>query len=385
MFPVSKRWLYPLIIIIAAYAVASVIRSTGPEVETVVPPRHVQGVRVVQPVAEQVQLQVESQGEVSAEFRIDLSAEVDGRIIAVSPAFVSGGYFEKDQVLIELDPKNYELVRVRAEAKLIEAIEDLELEQVEAKLAKDGLFPLRDARVQSSEARVASAKAELAQAEVDLQRTKIRAPFAGRVLFNSAGLGQYISRGESLGQIFSTDIFEVRLPLSDRQLQYLEFPFGLKPGQPLPAIEVELQAELAGEIHTFSAYLHRMDGALDPDNRVWYAVARIDDPYHLQQADDSPPLVLGTFVKALISGKTVNQVYKLPRSALREGGYVYVVDDQQALQKRPVSVLKTDFNHVFISQGITEQDKVCVSAIEVFRDGMPVAIKQQTALSEGQP
>lgn len=377
-----KQWLYPIAIIVIAYLVANVIKSTGPEVEVITPVREPTGITTVIAETETVELTVYSQGEVSAEYMIDFSAEVTGRVVRVSPSFVTGGYFKQGDVLLEIDKTDYELSLIKARANVVEAIENYELEKAEAKLAKEGLFSAREAKVKSSQARVESAKAELAQAQANLDRTEVKAPFDGRLLFNTVGLGQYVSKGESLGKIFSTAIAEIRLPITDEQLAYLDFPFGPKADAILPPIDVALIANIAGKPIQFDAYLHRMDGALDPDNRVWYAVARMDDPYRLESSESNIPLTVGLFVEAAITGRTYDNLIRLPRSALRNDDEVYIVNTDSTLSRRQVSVLKTDFDYIYIAEGIKPGEQVCTSSIQTFIEGMPITVKQTIALSD---
>jgi RND family efflux transporter MFP subunit len=369
-----KKWLLPVGVIAVAYSVAIVIRNLGPELDVITPEPQALVVRVVMAEQQQVRLTIESQGEVDAEHMIDIANEVPARVVRVSPAFVAGGYFKTGDVLLELDATDYELARVRAQAKVAEAVEDFEVEETEAALAKEGLFPMRDARVDSAKAQVASARADLAQAEADLRRTKVRAPFDGRILFTTIGLGQYVSKGESLGRIFSTDIAEIRLPLTDQQLRFLELPFGAGSNEQLLNTPVTLRAEIGGQRIEFPAYLHRMEGAVDPDNRVWYAVARVDDPYGLNDAERTTPLVVGLFVEATIEGRVVEQVFKLPRSALRKQNDVLVVDSDNRLRQRKVELLRTDFESAYVTSGLQPGDQVCVSPVEAFVDGLLVEV-----------
>jgi RND family efflux transporter MFP subunit len=369
-----KKWLLPVGVIAVAYSVAIVIRNLGPELDVITPEPQALVVRVVMAEQQQVRLTIESQGEVDAEHMIDIANEVPARVVRVSPAFVAGGYFKTGDVLLELDATDYELARVRAQAKVAEAVEDFEVEETEAALAKEGLFPMRDARVDSAKAQVASARADLAQAEADLRRTKVRAPFDGRILFTTIGLGQYVSKGESLGRIFSTDIAEIRLPLTDQQLRFLELPFGAGSNEQLLNTPVTLRAEIGGQRIEFPAYLHRMEGAVDPDNRVWYAVARVDDPYGLNDAERTTPLVVGLFVEATIEGRVVEQVFKLPRSALRKQNDVLVVDSDNRLRQRPVELLRTDFESAYVTAGLQPGGQVCVSPVEAFGDGLLVEV-----------
>jgi RND family efflux transporter MFP subunit len=379
LFNRHRKWLLPVGVIAVAYGIATVVRNAGPELEVVTPEAQALLVRVVTAESQQVRLTVESQGEVDAQHMIDLANEVPARVVNVAPAFVAGGYFRAGDVLLELDNTDYELLRVQAEAQVAEAVEEYEVEKTEAELAKQGLFPMRDARVASASARVQSARAVLAQANADLKRTLVRAPFDGRVLFTNADLGQYVARGESLGRIFSTGIAEIRLPLTDQQLSFLDLPFGSGSNDKLLNTPVTLRAVIGGKQLEYSAYLHRMEGAVDPDNRVWYAVARIDDPYGLNKPEQTTPLVMGLFVEAVIAGRTVDNVFKLPRSALRNQDDVLVVDTDNRLRRRKVDLLRTDFESAYITAGLEAGDRVCVSPVDVFIDGLLVDVVDETA------
>ena len=382
LFSRHKKWLLPVAVLVVAYGIATVIRNAGPEIEVVTPEPQPLVVRTVTAQPQQVRLNLSSQGQVSAEHMIDLVSELQGSITRVAPAFVTGGYFKAGDVLLQIDPIDYELARVRAEARVAEEMEELEVEKSEAELAAEGLFPLREARVASGEARVQSARAELAQAEADLKRTRIRAPYDGRVLFTQVGLGQYVGKGQVLGRIYSTDIAEIRLPLTDQQLRYLDLPFGARPNDPLPETPVILRAEVGGRSAEWQGTLHRMEGAVDPDNRVWYAVVRVDDPYGLEAPEQITPLAVGLFVEAEIEGRTVDAVFRLPRSALRNEDDVLIADNENRLRRRKVEVLRTDFSSVYITDGLEAGDQVCVSPVEAFVDGLLVEVVAEPASAE---
>jgi RND family efflux transporter MFP subunit len=382
LFLRHKKWLLPVTVLVAAYGVATVIRNVGPEIEVVTPEPQPLVVRTVTVQPEQTRLNVSSQGQVAAQYTIDLVSELPGSITRVAPAFVTGGYFKAGDMLLQIDPTDYELARVRAEARVAEEMEELEVEKSEAALAAEGLFPLREARVASAEARVQSARAELAQAEADLKRTRITASYDGRVLFTQVDLGQYVSTGQALGRIYSTDIAEIRLPLTDQQLRYLDLPFGGRPNDPLPETPVRLRAEVGGQAAEWQGTLHRMEGAMDPDNRVWFAVVRVNDPYGLKLSERTTPLAVGLFVEAEIEGRTVDAVFQLPRSALRNENDVLIVDNEDRLRKRRVEVLRTDFSSVYISGGLEAGDRVCVSPVEAFVDGLLVEFVSEPASNE---
>lgn len=373
-----KKWLLPLVVVGGAYGLALLIRAGGPEVEVITPAPQATVVRVVSAQPETVQLTVESQGEAGAEHSIDLTSELAGKVLTVSPTFVSGGYFSTGDVLVQIDPTDYRLAKIRAAAAVAEAEEELSIEKSEAQLASEGLFPMMEAKVASAEARVQSARAELAQAEADLERTFIRAPFDGRVLFTQVDPGQYVGKGASMARIFSTGRAEIRLPLTDQQLQFLDNPFGTGRGGGRLDTPVTFRAAVGGRPAEWQGYLERMDGAVDDDNRVWYAVAYVDDPYDIQGRRESAPLVVGLFVEAEITGRQIADVYRLPRSALRNEDQVLVVDADNRLRQRRVEVLRTDFASVYVAAGIAVGERVCVSPVDTFVDGLLVEAVEET-------
>jgi RND family efflux transporter MFP subunit len=382
LFTRHKKWMLPVAVLAVAYGIATVIRNVGPEIEVVTPEPQPLVVRVITAQPERVRLTVKSQGQVAAEHSIDLVSELQGGITRVARAFVTGGYFRTGDVLLEIDATDYELARVRAEARVAEELETMEVEKSEAALAAEGLFPLREARVASAEARVQSARAELAQAEADLKRTKIKAPYDGRMLFTQVDLGQYVSKGQALGRLYSTGAAEIRLPLTDQQLRYLKQPFGARPTDDFLDTAVTLHAEVGGRAAEWQGKLHRMEGAVDPDSRVWYAVVRVDDPYGLRHPEQQTPLAVGLFVEAEIEGRTVDNVFQLPRSALRNEDNVLIIDADNRLRRRKVDVLRTDFKSALISSGLQAGDRVCVSPVEAFVDGLLVEIVPENTPAE---
>jgi multidrug efflux pump subunit AcrA (membrane-fusion protein) len=159
-------------------------------------------------------------------------------------------------------------------------------------------------------------------------------------------------------------------------------PFGARPNDPLPETPVILRAEVGGRSAEWQGTLHRMEGAVDPDNRVWYAVVRVDDPYGLQAPEQITPLAVGLFVEAEIEGRTVDAVFRLPRSALRNEDDVLIADNENRLRRRKVEVLRTDFSSVYITDGLEAGDQVCVSPVEAFVDGLLVEVVAELASAE---
>ena len=311
------------------------------------------------------QLAVRSQGTVLPRTQTLLGAEVGGTIVEISPKFIPGGVFRAGEVLMRIDATDYRVAVRQAEALV-----------KQRKIEFDGAAKLRqqgyraEAEYASAAAALASAEAELVRAQRNLERTEIRLPYEGMVLSKEADIGQFVSPGARLGVTFATDYAEVRLPLTDQDLAFVDLPeateiaeTGASQGPP-----VTLSATRMGKPADWEARIVRSEGVVDEKSRVTYAVARIDDPYCLHR--EGIPLPVGTFVTADISGRAMEDVIRVPRSALRAASQVLIVDDDNRIRIRGVDVIRADARYAYIGGGVEAGERIAVSAIETPLNGM---------------
>ncbi|MEM7503737.1 MAG: efflux RND transporter periplasmic adaptor subunit [Pseudomonadota bacterium] len=331
-------------------------------------------VEVLPVASETVSLRVESQGTVIPRTETVLSAEVAGAIVDISPKFIAGGAFGRREVLMRIDPTNYQVAVDQAEALL--AQRQIEYDGA-AKLRSQGYRA--ESEYASAAAALASARAELVRAERNLERTQIRLPYAGMVRAKEADLGQYVNVGSRLGVTFATDAAEVRLPLTDQDLAFVALP-GVAGGDG-PA--VRLSATQRGVLTEWRGRIVRTEGVVDENTRVTFAVARVEDPY-LRQADPihASPLPIGTFVAASIQGTTVEDVIRIPRSALRGNGQLVVVDEENRLRIRDVDIIRADGRNVYVSAGVSSGERISLTPIENPVNGMRVRTNDTTAADE---
>jgi len=319
-------------------------------------------------------LLVPSQGTVRARHEIEVVARVGGVIESVNDAFVPGGFFTEGEALVQIEAADYEHQLVRAESELANAESTLAQEQGRAKQAKrewrdlgseaaNALF-LRKPQLSAAEADAAAARADRDQAKLDLARTRVTAPFAGRVVETFVDLGQYVTPGTSLAKIHSTGIAEVRLPLTDHQLSLLDLPLGQSIDNG-PA--VRLKARIAGREREWRGEIVRTEASIDPNSRFVYAVAQVRDPYR-----GEAPLVNGLFVEADIAGRTFDNIARLPRQALHEGDHLLVLDAENKLRFREVELLQAVDEDVWVRGDIAPGERVIVSSLGYSREGMAI-------------
>ena len=328
-----------------------------------------------------VTLSVQAEGEVRPKTEIDLIPQVSGRIVGISESFAEGAEFDPGETLIKIDDTNYVIAKTRAEANVAAAKVALQREHANAKIKADhwldkdtkgqpSEYALNKPQVQEAEAMLAAAEADLREAKLNIARTEINVPFLGRVREKLVGIGQYVTAGTSLGRVFSTDVVEVRLPLSDTQLAELNLPIGFM-ADTSNAPQVQFSANVGNKQHNWTGRIVRTNAAMDQTTRMVYAIAEVDDPYGLG-SDAGSPMAVGMFVKADIAGVNSQAAMVLPRLALRNANKVYVINDENRLEIRTVEVLSTSKDTVLVTAGVEIGDKVVTSTIPAAVDGMEV-------------
>lgn len=367
----------PIIILVVGAIVAVGLASMRKPPEK--KPVEVQAILVdAQPISfEQVDFEVTTQGNVVAKNQTNLTAQVAGRVVGISDQFVEGGFFKAGDVLITLEADDFETEVKLAEAELARSQAALEEEIARGRVAEqewrsvNNTTPpelgLRKPQLAREQANVKAAAAQLERAKRNLARTEIKAPYDGMVVSRNVDLGQFITSAVGLGEVYSTDVAEVRLPLTDADLAFVS----LSPGQTLP---VTLSAVVAGKFSTWEGQVVRNEGILDQRSRVVYAVVEVNDPYLRNGVRNGLPLRFGQFVNASITGKQADNLVVLPRHALRLDGSVVVVTPDNEIAIRDVEVMRADNEHVYISSGLKFDDKVAYSAIPNPYNGMPVRL-----------
>ncbi len=376
-----KRILLPLIILIAGFGLAAVLIKTGPVLEIRTPQIIAPLVYVMTASPAEVQLSTSTYGTVAPRTESELIPEVSGRVVEVSDSMVSGGFFSEGDLLLRIDALDYEVALEQAKAGLARAQSDLanakraharQLDLSSKQSTSDAQKDDALNRYRIAEATLREWRARLSRARRDLARTKILAPYDGRVRTERVDIGQFINRGTSVAMIYATDIAEVRLPIHDEELAFLDLsliPMSEKVERP---INVILRSRFGGEEHEWFGKIVRTEGELDPKTRMINLVASVSNPY--ATLGNRPPLSVGLFVEADIQGSKVDNVVVLPQIAIRNRNQVYVVDTSDRLRFRDVEVLRVNQGNVYIKSGLADGERVCTSTLESALDGMLVRV-----------
>ena len=331
-----------------------------------------------------VVLQVETQGEARPRTEIDLVPEVGGKVVYVSPNFIEGGLFKKGETLFRIDDADFNIAVIRAESGVAQAEQLLAREIAEGEIARRDYeelgsgeassLALRQPQRQQAEAALQAAQADVEAAKLRLNRTYVKAPFSGRVRDKNSDLGQFVSPGFRLGRIFSNDIFEVRLPLTDNDLAKLELPIAFTAKNRATAPIVKLSATVAGKTQNWEARIMRTDSSFDTQTRTLSAIAEVLDPYGSGKSDNGMPLAPGLFISANIEGITFKDAIIIPRDGLRPDDFVYLSTEDGKGEIRKVSVIDTNETRAAIRSGIDEGDLVILSPMEKSRVNMRLQV-----------
>ena len=345
--------------------------------------------------AETVNLSVTTQGEVKPQTEIDLTSLVSGQVLSISPEFSEGSKFSSGTSLIKIDDRDYKVAVMRAKAQVASAKVNVEKELANSKIKKEHWkrknkgtptdYALNKPQVAEAKALLSAAKADLNAAELNLKRTNITAPFTGRVLNENIAVGQYITPATVLGNIFSTQIVEVRLPLTDSQLGELSLPMGFMATKENAPV-VTFTAKVGNQLHEWQGYIMRTNAAIDKKTRLIYAIAEVADPYG-QGSDNGTAMAVGMYVSANIDSNKSQNTLKLPRLALHSNDKVYVINDESKLEIRKVVVLSTNEEFVHLASGVSVGEKVVTSAVPSVSDGMSVIAidRNEQAFAAAQP
>jgi len=340
-------------------------------------------------------LSVVSQGTVRPRTETVLVAEVPGKIVAVSPNFIAGGFFHQGEVLLQIDDSDYHTGVKRAQAELAsrkaqyadqKARSDQALKDWK-NLGREGEpsdLTLRKPQLAEALAAVQAAEADLQKAERDLMRTSVKLPYEGLVRTKQVDIGQYVAPGTPLGVTFSIATAEVRLPLSSRDMAYLQLPSATNLQQ-AHRPKVRLTADSSGISGEWQAEIIRTEGVVDEASRVIYAVAEIVDPYAVLGQSHQSELRVGTFVRAEIQGLRADNVIVLPRSVLRPDDTVLVANKERKLEIRPVDVLRAEPETVYISNGLDPGERVITTVMDSPIPGTLLAINGESAVPGDSP
>lgn len=390
-----KKILLPLVIIAVTVSLMMFISKNPPTSKRAKPSTAAQMTVATTTLAPQnYQVMVQSFGTVKPRTQSVLFSQVSGQINKVSKQFRAGGFFEQGDILIELDDRDYRAEVKIAQASLLSSQQNLQEESARVKQAKadwkrlgNGQAPnvlvLRQPQYEAAKAQVLSAQAQLDKVKLALERTKIIAPYAGRILNKSVDIGQVISSNTQLADIFAVDYVEIRLPIKNKDLPLMKLPEEYRNADKHTASKgkeeqkisnVIISSDLIGE-QVWQGKIVRTESAIDEVSQQLYVVAQIIRPYD-SEYNQGAQIKMGQYVTAQITGRQVENVIVIPNSAIYQGSYVYIVQNNLLMRKEVELGWKNGTESIVLN-GLSAGDVLVLTSLGQVSSGTPVAIEGQ--------
>ncbi len=382
---INMKKLIPLIILIVLGSMAFLIMRNPPQADRRVPPAGPQmTVDAMKLHKAPYQVILQSYGTVRPRTQSMLVAQVGGEITLISDSLRKGGFFEKGDELLRIDARDYRAdVRI-AEATLMDARQSLAEQQARAvqaledwnRLGNKGDAPdlvLRKPQLLAAESRVISAESALEKSNLELERTRILAPYAGRVMRKMVDLGQVVNNNSLLAEVYAVDLVEIRLPLRNRDLSFIDLPedYRFENDHNVEGPEVVIYSELAGRSQ-WRGKVVRTESTIDDNARQLHVVAQIDNPFGIH-VHGRIPLKIGQYVTAELMGKQIPDALVIPNRAIYQGSYVYIVVDG-VLQRRDVSIAWQNQQDAVIDDGLAEGDMLVLTSLGQVTSGVRVTL-----------
>ena len=374
------RRLWPAAVVICAVLAGYVMIKTGPTTKRR-PPAGTAKLVEVSPIRISDQpTSVEAMGTVLASREITLTPRVSGQVVAVSPEFEPGGLFHQGDLVVQIDPADHRLIVQQRESALAKAegahrlemglqavaLRDFELLN-ETIAEEDRDLVLRKPQLQSAEAAVASARAALEDAQLDLDRTRVRAPFNALLSERRTNVGGQVSASSPLGALVGVDTFWVETSVPVDQLRWIEIPS--TSADPGAAARIYNEAAWGPAAYRSGAVI-RMHAGLEPRGRMARLLIAVPDPLALRPGNEGQPrMILSSYVRVEIEGKTLSGVAAIPRSALRDGDRVYLMDGQDRLEIRQIDVLFRAAGSV-LARGVRDAERLVTTNLSAPVPGM---------------
>jgi len=375
-----KKLILPLIVIAVLVGIGLLILRNPPSSTRGGPPKaRAISVEVMEVKPRAYQVTLASYGTIAPRTQGDLIAQVGGQILSVSDNLREGGFFARGDVLLEIDPREFEADVQINQAALADAQQLVEEEKARAnqaardwkRLGNSGeptALVLREPQLAAAKARLASAEASLAKAQLDLERSTVRAPYDGRVLQQRVDIGQVVAAGTSLAGVYATDLVEVRLPLRNADLRFFDLPEGAVNLSQMP--DVEIYSDL-GERTVWYGKVVRTEGAIDPTARQLHVVAQIDNPF--SSSDGRRPLKIGEYVTASLSGQQLVDARIVPVQSVYQNSFVFLAEEG-VLARRSVELQWQNETEALVASGIEFGDKLVLTPLGQVSSGVPVRI-----------
>ena len=349
-----KGMVLTAVILLGSFGIAALLVAQRPEPERRELPSQIPFVSTASVALGSGAIPVYGAGTVRPRDQVDVAAGVSGRVVWVDPAFESGGRVSEGQVLFRIDDADYRHRVEQARASVaFQEVESLKVEE-EARIARSQYERFRsrlaggaagsepaplaewEPQLEAARAALERDRALLAEAELLLSRTAVKAPFDAVVRSESVAVGQFVTAGLGVAQIYASDAVEIVVPISDADAALIPGLWDLRAGVADRRVGARVVVQHGTGSYAWEGYLDRTEAALDEDTRTLDVIVRVPDPFAggspvaTEEANEpgqpppatAPPLLVGQFADVAMDGVAPEEYFRIRRLALRPGNEV---------------------------------------------------------------
>lgn len=392
----SVRALLPLVILVGAVTIAAVLIKTAPKAPRRPRPVSARLVEVSQIHFSRQHITVDAMGIVQPAQEVDVRALVSGEIVAVSREFVPGGRFHEGDVLVQIDPSDYDLAVRQRRSEVTRAQSALALEMGQQAIAKreyelleediaaqDRDLVLRQPQLAAAQASLAAAEAALAQAQLDRRRTTVTAPFNATLKTRLANLGGQVSASTTLATLVGADDYWVEVAVPVNQLKWITIPRSWS--EQGSVARVHNDAVWGDGAYRLGSVV-RLASDLEEQGRMARVFISVRDPLALERANaGSPAMIVGTYARVEIEGVPLDSAAAIDRNVVRDGDRVWVMNDEDKLEIRSVRIAYRGPEHVYVTGGVREGERLVTTDLSAPVDGMPLRTRGSAEFDAGSP
>jgi len=388
---VSSGWvtlifkvLLPVIIILTGIAAASYLKKTGPKSQRRPPVTLAPVVQVKELFPGNHLAMINAMGTIIPARNVELKSRVSGEIIDIHPEFIEGGFLKVGTKILQIDRVDYDLALIQKEKALADAIYEYKLELGRQEVARRewellGLgkdasareieLALRKPHLEKAQAAITSAEAEVKKAQLDLSRTQIITPFNAIVRARHVNLGSQVTVQQTLADLVGTDTYWIQASIPVERLSWIRVP--------------QKQGDSGSTAHILYARrfkregkVIRLMGDLSEEGRMARVLIEVNDPLGLEgKVDGHPPLLIGDYVHVRIEGNILENVYQIPRTALRDNAFIWIMNENSNLEIKEIQPIWREVDTVLIDGGIKPGERLVITDLSAPVEGIPLQLE----------
>lgn len=383
------RLTIPLLVIVIGIAIAISLVNTAPKATRKPPVIQARLVEVTPLTMGTVTTEIEAMGTVIPAKKVELHPQVSGEIIKVNTQYIPGGLFSAGEEILQIEPKDYELAVKKRESEVSQALSNVKIEQGQQIVAQrefemigevidekeNSDLVLRKPQLESVQAQLSLAQANLEQARLDLKRTRIHAPFNSILISRGANIGSRVQTGTQLATLVGTDQFWIEVSVPVDQLKWIRIP-GHKTNE---GSSVKIFNDNVWRNEEFrEGKVMQLVGDLESEGRMARLLIAVDDPLGLNSPDNNKPrLLIDSYVRVLIEGAIQEGVISINRNHVHDGNHVWIMDNQDRLDIRTISIVFRGPSNVLVNSGVEPDERLVTTDLAAPVNDMPLRLKNE--------